>query len=237
VWCWVPLALAEEITATVGPSQIAVTYNYEGAFVYVFGRIEGPKRNSLYYDLVITVRGPSQQVSTWRKERIAGLWINKPSRMFDAVPSTLGVYSNRPLDTIASEAVLRKERLGIENLVLAGQGVDESDHDLTHLIALRKESGLYSEQTNNITFLTPAVFRADIPLPAHAMIGSYAVDLVLFANGKVVARNALDFSMVKVGIEDFIVKAAKEYGFAYGLAVMFAALGTGLLASIAFRRS
>jgi hypothetical protein len=52
----------------------------------------------------------------------------------------------------------------------------------------------------------------------------------------VIAETLSSFTVVKVGVEDFVVKAAANYSLIYGLAVMSMALFTGWVASIAFRR-
>ncbi len=36
-----------------------------------------------------------------------------------------------------------------------------------------RERGLYSEEANGVTFLTPTLFRAAISLPAQVPIGNY----------------------------------------------------------------
>ena len=40
-----------------------------------------------------------------------------------------------------------------------------------------------------MTFLTPTVFRAGIPLPAEVPTGAYEVDVKLFADGALIARS------------------------------------------------
>ena len=52
---------------------------------------------------------------------------------------------------------------------------------------LRKQHGLYREETSAVTFLTPTLFRTGIPLPAEVPIGLYNVEIKLFADGTLVA--------------------------------------------------
>ena len=78
-----------------------------------------------------------------------------------------------------------------------------------------------------MTFLTPTVFRAEIPLPAEAPIGNYDVDVKLFADGALLARANSAFEIVKVGFEQFVANAARDYGLLYGLATAMMALMTG----------
>ena len=103
-------------------------------------------------------------------------------------------------------------------------------------LRLNREHGLYREEANAITFLTPDLFRAAIELPANAPIGNYEVDVKLFADGVLLARQTSAIEIVKVGFEQFVASAAREHGFAYGLATATLALLTGWAGSIVFRR-
>ena len=92
------------------------------------------------------------------------------------------------------------------------------------------------ERTNGVTFLTPTVFRTAIPLPADAPIGTYEVDVKLFADGTLIAREPSAFELYKVGFEQFVASTAREHGFLYGLSTAGLALLIGWLASVVFRR-
>jgi uncharacterized protein (TIGR02186 family) len=87
-----------------------------------------------------------------------------------------------------------------------------------------------------VTFLTPALFRASIPLPAEVPVGTYEVDVKLFADGAMIARTASAFEIVKVGFERFIAGSAADHGILYGFATAAMALMTGWFASVVFRR-
>jgi uncharacterized protein (TIGR02186 family) len=87
-----------------------------------------------------------------------------------------------------------------------------------------------------VTFLSRTAFRGEIPLPDNVPVGDYEIDLKLFADGAMTAETLSSFTVVKVGVEDFVVKAAMNDSLVYGLAIVSMALFTGWLASIAFRR-
>jgi uncharacterized protein (TIGR02186 family) len=87
-----------------------------------------------------------------------------------------------------------------------------------------------------VTLLTPALFRAAIPIPDNAPTGSYEVDVKLFVDGALLARTQTALEIVKVGFEQFVAQAAREHGLLYGLATALMALLTGWFASVVFRK-
>ena len=89
---------------------------------------------------------------------------------------------------------------------------------------------------NGVTLLTPTVFRAEIPLPAEAPVGNYDVDIKVFSQRRVLTRSNSAFELIKVGFEQFVANAARDYGALYGLATAVMAMLTGWFASVMFRR-
>jgi uncharacterized protein (TIGR02186 family) len=237
-------ARAERLIVSVSNHRVTVTPNYSGEELVLFGSVEKdantpPNRN---YDLVVTVFGPRADMVTRRKERRFGIWINTDSRQFLQVPTYLAIFSNRPIDAIASPEVQRRQQLGMNNVVLTQRvGTDYADVVPTDpfraaFIRLKSQHGLYRESSSAVTFLTPTLFRSGIPLPAEVPIGTYTVDIKLFADGQLVTRAETAFEIVKVGFEQFVANTARQNGFAYGLATVAMALMTGWMASIVFRK-
>ena len=103
-------------------------------------------------------------------------------------------------------------------------------------LRLKLEQRLYTEQQNGVTFLTPALFRATIPIPDNAPTGSYEVEIKLFADGALLARTQTAMEVVKVGFEQLVANAARDHGLFYGLATAMMALLTGWFASVVFRK-
>jgi len=238
-------ARAERLIVSVSNHRVTVTPNYSGEELVLFGSVEKDAntpstRNN--YDLVVTVAGPRADMVTRRKERKFGIWINADSRQFLQVPSYLALFSNRPFDAIASPEVQRRQQLGLNNVLLTQRvGPDYADvvpNDAfrSAFVRLRSEHGLYREATSAATFLTPTLFRTGIPLPAEVPIGTYDVEIKLFADGQLVTRTETAFEIVKVGFEQFVATTARQNGLVYGLATAFMALMTGWMASIVFRR-
>jgi uncharacterized protein (TIGR02186 family) len=238
-------AHAEKLIVSVSNARVTVTPNYAGGELVLFGVIERDDpgfADHAKYDLVITVIGPRANMVTRRKERKFGIWINTDSREFLMVPSYLAVFTNRPIDAIAPLEVRRRQQLGLNHILLTQRiGTDYADvvaDDLfrTAFIRLRTERGLYTEDSAAVKFLAPTLFRTAIPLPAEVPIGSYEVQVKLFAGGELLTQTDSSFEIAKVGFEQFVANAARQHGVIYGLITALIALMTGWIASIVFRR-
>lgn len=238
-------ASAEKLIVSLSNHRVLVTSNFDGEELVLFGTIEpdaprGPLRAS--YDVVVTVSGPATTVRTRRKERTLGIWINQEARQFINVPSYLAVLSNRPMREITNEDQRRLLQLGLDNVILRQRvGSDIADTVPTDpfreaFVRLQTEHGVYRANAAGVTFLTPTVFRASIPLPATAPTGNYAVDVKVFANNNLVVRGTSALEVVKAGFEQFVASAAHDYGLLYGLVAALMALATGWFASVVFRR-
>jgi uncharacterized protein (TIGR02186 family) len=238
-------ATAERLIVSVSNHRVTVTPNYSGEELVLFGSVEhddATPANRGAYDIVVTIAGPRTTMVTRRKERVLGIWVNADSRQFLNVPSYLAVFSNRPLNAIATPEVLRRQQLGIDNIILTQRvGSDFADVVVDDpfrraFVRLREEDGLYRESSNAVTFLTADLFRTGIPLPAEVPIGTYQIEIKLLANGNLVAHTESAFEIVKVGIEQFVADAARRNSFDYGLVTAAMALMTGWFASIVFRK-
>lgn len=240
----VDVAHAENLIVSVSNHRVTVTPNYSGEELVLFGSVERDSKSiaDTDYDIVVTVSGPRADVVTRRKERKLGIWVNADSREFVQVPAYLGIFSNRPINAIASSDVQRRQQLGLDNVLLP----QRIGHDVANVVAsdpfrfafmrLRTENRLYREQSGAVTFLTPTLFRTGIPLPAEVPIGTYSVDIKLLAGGALIAKTDTAFEIVKVGFEQFVANSARQHGLLYGIATALMALMTGWLASIVFRR-
>ena len=247
----IPVALsalpagAERLVSSLSSHIVRITSNFTGVELVLFGTVENDQasvpRNG-GYDIVATVTGPRQSLLTRRKERMFGIWVNAESRSFVEVPSYLEVLATRPFENIADAETLRRQQIGIANTSLPQQigpdlaDVVPNDEFRQAFVRIERDHGLYGETTNGVTFLTPTLYRASIFVPAEAKVGTYEVDVKLFADGAVIARTNSAFEIVTVGFERFIANAAVDHGLFYGLATAMMAVMTGWFASIVFRR-
>jgi uncharacterized protein (TIGR02186 family) len=239
-------AAAERLVTTVSRHQVMVNSSFTGTSIVLFGTIEPDvptgRRRAGDYDLVVTVIGPRQTVVTRRKERMFGIWTNMASRTFVNVPAYLMMLANRPFGQVTDVDTLRRLQIGFDNVVLPQEisgdigDVARDDPIRRNFLRLKAEHGLYVQSTNGVTLLTPTVFRAEIPLPAEAPVGNYDVDVKVFAEKALLVRQVSAFELIKVGFEQFVANAARDYGVLYGLTTAMMAILTGWFASVMFRR-
>ncbi len=238
-------ASAERLVISLSNARVGVTSSFTGEDVVLFGTIEpdqGKARMPSGSDRVGTVSGPPESTRTRRKERVLGIWVNVDTREFVNVPSYLAILSNRPVNAIASQQVLRRQQAGLAYTLLTQRiGPDTADtvtNDPFRMsfIRLKEQQHLYREAPEGVTFLTPTVFRAAIPLPANAPNGIYTIDVKLFARGALAARAGSALEVIKTGFEQYVAERAQHDGLLYGLGTIAMAFGIGWLASVVFRR-
>jgi uncharacterized protein (TIGR02186 family) len=256
-------AHSERLVTSLSNYRVSIASNFTGTDLVLFGTIDRdattvPRRGG--YDVVVTVRGPRQSIVTWRKERMFGIWVNAEQRTFVDAPSYLALLANRPMDLIAGTEQRQRMQLGLDTVLLPQQGeaappqgealpqqtvarapadaaaVARDDPFRTAFLRMQRERGVYVERTNALTFLTPTLFRTTITLAADAPIGTYEVDVKLFADGTLLAREPSAFELYKVGVEQLVATAARNHGFLYGLSTAGLALMIGWFATVVFRR-
>ena len=236
---------AERLITTLSTSRVLISSNFTGTDVVLFGSVERDAQTVARrggYDIVVTVTGPREDILTFRKERMFGIWVNADSRTFVKAPSYLTVLSNRTITDITDINTLRRTQTGLARILLpqeiSGDIADSIRDDPFRqaFLRLKIERNLYRETQNGVTFLTPALIRAAIPIPDDAPTGNYDIDVKLFADGTLLSRQQTAMEVVKVGFEQFVANAARDYGLLYGLATALMGLLTGWFASVVFRR-
>ncbi|MEX0751616.1 MAG: TIGR02186 family protein [Xanthobacteraceae bacterium] len=237
-------AAAERLVISLSNHRVLVTSSFSGTEVVLFGSVENDQAAPLHrggYDVVVTITGPRESERVRRKERVLGVWVNVEARTFIDVPSYLAVLSSKPAEAIANLDTLRLMQVGFDNILLPQRigpdiaDVVREDPFRVAFLRLKEEQRLYIARDNGVTFLTPVLFRADVPLPANARFGTYDVDVKLFADGAMIAQSDSALEIIKVGFEQFVATAARDYGLLYGLATAMLALVIGWFASLVFR--
>jgi uncharacterized protein (TIGR02186 family) len=238
-------AAAERLITSLSEHRVMVTSSFTGSQVVLFGGIERDSGNLPLrgnYDIAVTVTGPRQDIVTFRRDRVLGIWVNIDSRVFENAPSYLAVLTNRPLVAMTNADTLRRLQLGLDETILPQRiGLDTADtvHEDPFRMAflkLKEERGLYREVSDGVTFLTPALFQTSITLPAEVPTGDYDVDVKLFNDGVMIARTPSALEIYKAGFEQYVTSSAQNHGLLYGVATSLMAIVTGWFASVVFRR-
>ncbi|MBN9064274.1 MAG: hypothetical protein BGP06_00185 [Rhizobiales bacterium 65-9] len=236
-------ARAESLLVSLSSHRVLIESNYTGAQLAAFAVVERDARSVARingYDLVITIRGPREDVVVQEKRRVFGLWVNQRQRFLAGVPGYLSVLTSRPLQDIIEPDRAQRLNLGLLPVVTATQPRDnDTARDAEFraaLVRLRYESGLYGEKERGVSLLTANVFQAQIALPATAPVGNYEVDIMLLADSVPLARQTTNFELVKSGFEQLIADAARQHPWIYGVAAAALSIVLGWLSSVAFRK-
>ena len=236
-------ASAEALLISLSVSRVAVNSTFTGSSIVVFGSVERDAKTVARagpYDLVVTVRGPRQSLTVREKERLGPIWLNRAQQKFAEVPAFLAVLASRPLTEVAGEPSRLRLRIGLDAIVAAPDLTlsreRAGDPFRAALLRLRAGQKLFVEDEAAVTFLTPTLFRATVPLPATAPVGRYDLEAVLFSGGAELARQDGRFELVKTGFERRMAVFARDWAPAYGLLAVMVALLFGWIASVIFRR-
>jgi uncharacterized protein (TIGR02186 family) len=237
----------EKVEADVSAHNIEVTSSFTGSEIVVFGSVDHsrqPTPESGYYDVAVVIQGPPMAVIARSKSSVGGLWVNTGSMLFDAVPSFYAVSTTRPLEEIAEAEVLRKHSIGFDHVRMRprqGRIPNFTAEDLKAykdaVVRLKQRDLLYPRQDFGVGFVGRSLFRTSIRLPANVPVASLQARVYLFREGALLSSYITPVKLERRGIEALIHDFATQYAFLYGVATVLLALGTGLAASMLFRRS
>ncbi|BAE53209.1 TIGR02186 family protein [Paramagnetospirillum magneticum] len=229
----------EPLVADLSKHLVAITTGFAGTDVLLFGAIEemdGGKAG----DVVVVVRGPNKAETLRRKDRTAGIWINSGIAKVDNAPSFYQVASTRPLDQLASPAILDRHQIGLEHLDLdirvkdAGSNLEQYRQAL---FRLNQKKGLYGDKVLDIGMLSQRLFRTDVHFPANVPVGVYMVEVYLMSGGQVVSAQTTPLVVSKIGIGADVFDFAHHQAAAYGLIAIALAALAGWLAAVVFKKA
>lgn len=228
-----PRVVRGDLIADLSEHLVAITTGFVGRDVLLFGSIEAPG------NIVVVVTGPRSNKVVRRKERVAGIWVNREELTFGNVPGFYSLASSAPVDEVAPETVRSRLEIGAENLRLTVP--DDTNqtiaaHFKTALIRSKTDDDLYSKAPAPIQFLGRRLFRTDIRVPANAPTGLYTVAVYLLRDGDVVGAEIQPLTVGKTGFEALIFRLAHEYSLAYGVLAILIAGVAGWIANVVFRK-
>lgn len=235
----VPVA-AEDIVADLSQDRIAISTNFDGSEILVFGAVkrDAPEPTDSQLAVIVTVSGPREDVTVRRKERLAGIWINTDSVEIDGAPSFYAVAASRPLSQALDPeediryAITTPRAIGAPDMAT----MQRPDPDfLNALIRVRSAAGDYGTSDESVSLRDGTLFSTNIALPADLTEGNYNTRIFLTRDGFVVDSYATSIYVQKVGLEQWIYALAHEHPFLYALLSLSIAISAGWGASAIFR--
>ena len=230
----------ETIVAGLSQSGIAITANFNGSQIIVYGAVKreapvppGP------LGVIVTVEGPSGPLVVRRKDRVGGIWINDAAITVDAAPSFYEVATNAPIGDILSGIEDLRHRITLPRAISAVGATQESEDaaEFTDaLLRIRKADGTYRTADGAVGVAEETLFRVDVDLPASLSEGDYRVRMFLTREGRVVDWQEQVIDVRKAGLERFLFNLSQDQPLIYGILALALAAFAGWGASEAFRR-
>ncbi len=223
------------LVADLSDHLVAITTGFTGTDVLLFGATDGPG------DVVIIVKGPTEDVTVRRKERFGPIWANNEEIALRDVPAFYRIASNRNPEEFTSERIRTRYQIGLENLRLTFDDARLDDETRTQyrdaVIRLNEDREHYSAEVKRVSLLANRLFRTQLHFPANVPTGTYFVEIYLFRNGDVTSAEIVPLSISKIGVGAEIYDFAHNLSPLYGLVAIFIAVFAGWAAEAVFRRT
>lgn len=227
-------AAAKDLSVALSESVVAITTQFAGTDLLLFGAKQGKG------DVVVVVRGPVQDQTVRRKDRVAGIWINRAEVAFDRIPAFYAIAANRPVGEIMTPDVRQRNQIGVEYIDLTPKEKPATADELRRfreaLIRNKQAAGLYSARVGNVQFLTDQLFSTRIHFPANVIVGTFGVDVHLVRNGEIALTETKLINVRKIGVEAGVYDFAHRQSLAYGILAIVIAVVAGWAANAAFKK-
>lgn len=231
-----------KLVPDVSQRQISIESGFTGAQLLMFGAIIYPRGVTPQgeVDVAIVLRGPSQYITLYEKQRILGIWINADSKDFFSVPGYYAIASSRPIADIVDARTADIYELGINRLQLSPDdnlNRKEAERFEQGLVDLNSRGGLFRQKENTVRITDSVLYRARLLIPSTVPVGTYTAETLLIRDGKVIqADDSVEITIRKSGFEQFVTVMADKYSLIYGIAAVIISLLLGWLAALIFQR-
>ena len=240
LWLAALPARAETVLADLSQSTVALTASFGGSEILVFGAIRRdvpvpPDASPL--QVIVTVEGPPQRLSVWRKGRRAGIWMNVEEVRIARAPSFYAVAATAPLESTLSATEDLRHSVSVPRAIRSFGTMamaDDAPRFLEALIRLRNEAGLFVSTAGTVALTEETLFRTTVDLPANLVEGTYRVRVVLTRGGQVLDIHHTSIAVGKAGLDLWLYTLSYQQPFAYGLLAVALAVLAGWGASAAF---
>jgi len=222
---------AKPIDSDISHDKILIDARFSGQKLFLFGARNSPG------EIIVVVRGPDEDYVVRKKEKIAGIWLNRKQMKFKDVYGFYDIYSSFDVANISNELLVKNLNIGVENIPLnyTGEAYLEEIDDFRSAIYEKKfNNELYAKNVNEIKFMGDTLFKANLNFPKTIPHGFYNIDIYLVADNNFVAMQTIPIEVKRTGFESFIYNSAHDYSIAYALFCVLAALFAGWFANIIF---
>ena len=233
-------ATGEEVVAGLSQNRVSITANFDGSEILIFGAVkrDAPPPGTGPLKVIITVAGPSKQVTVRRKAKRYGIWVNTDFVDVDEAPSFYAVATSAPIIDVLRDIEDLRYRISIPRAIRsvgAPMSISDTGSFTEALIRIRTKKQLYQLKPDTVDFDEETLFRTQIALPSNLTEGTYTTRIFLTRNGHVVDVHETEIEVRKVGLERWLFALAHEKPLIYGLLSLFIAIVAGWGASAIFR--
>lgn len=234
-----PLA-AEEVVAGLSQDRIAITANFDGSEILVYGAVKREEAIPLGPELqvIVTVEGPSAPIMVRRKSREMGIWINTDAVEVDLAPSFYAIATTAPFDQVLSQTEDLRHEVSIPRAIRsvgAPMSIENAQTFSEALIRIREKAELYDLAEGNVDLTEQTLFFARFHLPANLIEGDYKTRIFLTRNREVVDLYEAVIDVRKEGLERWLFTLSQDQPLIYGLLSLVLAVTAGWAASAVFR--
>ena len=231
-----PHAYGTALIIDSSTSEVKVSSSFIGTDVMVFGTANDKD------DIIVVITGPTETAIVRKKGRVSGIWINKEKLEFREIPGFYAIASTRPLSEITETDELKKQKIGIHNVITTASLSSKDKNIKTFksfkdaLVRGQKTKGLYLDMPLTIDVVSKRLFKTTFHFPNNMTTGIYTVKVFSFQKKRLVSMVSKTISVEKIGIGADVFKFAKEQSALYGLLAILIAVLSGWIASVIFRK-
>ncbi len=233
-------AQSEEVVAGLSQNRVAITANFDGSEILIFGAVkrDAPIPGTEPLQVIVTVAGPSEPVTVRRKDWRLGIWVNVESVKIPTAPTFYSISTTAPFSEVISETEDQRYNVSIPQAVHSFATPENRENATLFaeaLIRIRTASDLYQLKPETVQLDEDTLFRTSVALPSNLTEGLYTARIFLTRAGQVIDVFETKIDVSKVGLERWLFKLAHEKPLIYGLMSLFIAIAAGWGASAVFR--
>lgn len=232
-------AMAQGVVFTNSDPLVVIHSTFTGRTITLFGNVEsgqGAVPDYGYYDVIITLRGPTGNRIVRAKERQLGMILNSDAATYRVLPGYYAVLSSRPFGSFLSEDRAAEPQFSLLGMAAASRMEPDQEAFDAELVRLMQRAGLFLAAERGVTFHSRTAFSTRIPLPSIVPNGVYTAQAFVVARGEIVATTTTSFVVRTEGFERFVSRSAQAQPFFYGLAAVLIAIATGWIGGVLFKR-